>query len=67
MSELYKREICINCANENCKNRIETTRKADLCIEQISTVTTIFNYKECMKRKCKDCRKKKECFKEQEQ
>lgn len=26
-----------------------------------------FNYKECMKRKCKDCRKKKECFKEQEQ
>ena len=22
-----------------------------------------FNYKECMKRKCKDCKKKKECFK----
>ncbi len=26
-----------------------------------------FNYKECMKRKCKDCKKKKECFKEQKQ
>lgn len=24
-----------------------------------------FNYKECMKRKCKDCKKKKECFKEE--
>lgn len=27
MNELYKKEICINCANENCKNRIETNTK----------------------------------------
>ena len=55
MSELYKREICINCENENCKNRIETTRKADLCIEQISTVTTI----KCKDFICKNKRKNK--------
>lgn len=24
------------------------------------------NYEECMKRKCKDCRKKKECFREKD-
>lgn len=23
-----------------------------------------FNYSECMKRKCKDCKNRKECFKE---
>ena len=54
MNELYKKEICINCANENCKNRIETTKKADLCIEQISTVTTI----KCKDFICKNKRKK---------
>ena len=64
MSELYKREICINCANENCKNRIETTRKADLCIEQISTVTTI----KCKDFICKNKRKKPSfCWRAKEQ
>ena len=30
MEELYKREICINCANKNCKNKIETKQKQNL-------------------------------------
>lgn len=55
MDELFKREICSNCANENCKNKIETTRKADLCIEQISTITTI----KCKDFICKNKRKNK--------
>lgn len=32
--------------------------------ETYNKLKSMFNYKECMKRKCKDCRKKKECFKE---
>lgn len=35
-------------------------------IETYNKLKVRLNYKECMKRKCKDCRKKKECFKEQE-
>lgn len=52
MENLYKREICINCANKKCKNRIKVTRTQDLVIEQISTITTI---------KCDDfiCKKKR--------
>ena len=52
MKELYKKEICINCANENCTNRIEETRKLELIIEQMSTATTV---------KCKDfvCKNKR--------
>lgn len=64
MNELYRREICSNCANENCKNRIETTRKVDLCIEQISTVTTI----KCKDFICKNKRKKPSfCWRVKEQ
>lgn len=33
-------------------------------IETYKKLKVRFNYKECMKRKCKDCKKKKECFKE---
>jgi hypothetical protein len=33
--------------------------------ETYNKLKSMFNYKECMKRKCKDCRKKKECFKEE--
>lgn len=54
MNELYKKEICINCANQNCKNRIETNRTQDLCIEQIYTETTI----KCKDFICKNKRKK---------
>lgn len=35
-------------------------------IETYNKLKSRFNYKECMKRKCKDCKKNKECFKEQE-
>ncbi len=35
-------------------------------IETYKKLKARFNSKECMKRKCKDCKKKKECFKEQE-
>lgn len=55
MNELYKKEICINCANENCKNRIETKSTQDLCIEQIYTETTI----KCKDFICKNKRKNK--------
>ena len=55
MNELYKREICTNCANKNCKNRIETKRTQDLCIEQINTITTT----KCKDFICKNKRKKK--------
>lgn len=33
-------------------------------IETYKKLKSKFNYKECMKRKCKDCKKKKECFNE---
>ena len=33
-------------------------------IETYNKLKVRFNYKECMKRKCKDCKKKKECFRE---
>lgn len=55
MNELYKKEICINCSNENCKNRIETNRTQDLCIEQINTITTT----KCKDFICKNKRKKR--------
>lgn len=45
MKELYKKEICINCANENCTNKIEEIKQLDLCVDQMSTKTII---------KCKD-------------
>lgn len=32
-------------------------------IETYKKLKSKFNYKECMKRKCKDCRKKNHCFK----
>ena len=35
-------------------------------IETYKKLKARFNYKECMKRKCKACRKKKECFKNKE-
>lgn len=58
MNELYKREICINCANENCKERIEIKTKGDLCIEQIYTQTTI----KCKDFICKNKRKKRKYY-----
>lgn len=54
MEELYKREICINCANKNCKNKIETKQKQNLCIEQIYTEKTT----KCENFICKNKRKK---------
>lgn len=52
MNELYKKEICINCANEECANRIEETKKLELVGDQMSTTTII---------KCKDfiCKNKR--------
>lgn len=45
MNELYKKEVCINCANENCKRRIEIIKNLELMDNEIKTVTII---------KCKD-------------
>ena len=39
MKELYKKEICINCANENCTNRIEEIRKTEVEDTQMKTMT----------------------------
>ncbi len=52
MKELYKKEICINCANENCTNGIEEIKTQELVIEQIRTTTII---------RCKDfiCKNKR--------
>lgn len=55
MDELYKKEICINCANENCKNRIEEIKTQDLTIEQISTTTIV----KCKDFICKNRRRKR--------
>ena len=29
MNELYKKEICINCVNENCTNKIRKTKEIE--------------------------------------
>lgn len=52
MKQLYKKEICINCANINCTNRIEIIKKLELLDQEIKTTTTI---------KCKDfvCKNKR--------
>lgn len=38
MKELYKKEICINCANKNCTDRIEEIQKTELEDTQIKTM-----------------------------
>ena len=52
MEETYEKEICINCANENCTKRIETIKKLELLDKEMKTVTTV---------KCKDfiCKNKR--------
>lgn len=55
MKELYKKEICINCMNENCTNNIEEIRTQELTIEQISTTTTV----KCADFICKNKRRKR--------
>ena len=50
MSELYKKEICINCVKENCTNKIRKTKK----IED-NKITVI----KCEDFICKSKRKKK--------
>lgn len=35
--ERYRKEVCINCANEQCTNNIKEIRTQDITIEQIST------------------------------
>lgn len=52
MNDLYRKEICSNCANDDCKDRIEQTRKLELVIDQLSTTTVV---------KCKDfiCKNKR--------
>lgn len=49
MKDIYKKEICINCANENCTNRIEETQYIDE-----SSVTTLVKCKDFI---CKNKRK----------
>ena len=42
MEEIYKKEICPNCANEKCTNRIRIINKPELIMEdQIRTETTV--------------------------
>lgn len=52
MNELYRKEVCVNCANEKCSNRIEITKHLELVIDNMSTTTTT---------KCKDfiCKNRK--------
>ncbi len=50
MSELYKKEICINCVNENCTNKIRKMQE----IED-NEITVI----KCEDFICKNKRKKK--------
>ena len=39
--ERYKKEVCINCANDNCTNNIKEIKTQDITIEQISTTTIV--------------------------
>ena len=55
--ERYKKEVCINCANEQCTNNIKEIRTQDITIEQISTTTIV----RCDDFMCKNRRKKKPC------
>ena len=52
--EQYKNKVCTNCDNSNCTNKIKITRTQDICIEQISTITTV----KCKDFICKEKRKK---------
>ena len=54
MNELYEKEVCINCANENCTKRIEISKKLELLDEKMQTTTTI----KCKDFICKEKRKK---------
>lgn len=39
--ERYRKEVCINCANNNCTNNIKEIKTQDITIEQISTTTIV--------------------------
>ncbi len=39
--ERYRKEICINCSNENCSNNIKETKYQEVIVDQISTTTVI--------------------------
>ena len=41
MEELYQKEICINCANENCRKDITETRKLDVRDKEIVTTVVV--------------------------
>ena len=59
LDERYKQDICINCSNKNCKNRIEETKTQELVMEnQIRTVTTV----KCKDFICKNKRRKERIF-----
>lgn len=40
-NELYRKEICISCANNNCTNKIQIIKKLELLDKQMKTTTTI--------------------------
>lgn len=60
-----EKETTLLLASKGAGMRIEDILKRTDS-ETYKKLKSKFNYKECMKRKCKDCKKKKECFKEQE-
>ena len=39
--ERYRKEVCINCANDSCTNNIKEIKTQDITIEQISTTTIV--------------------------
>ena len=41
LEERYRKEICINCSNENCSNNIKETKYQEVIVDQISTTTVI--------------------------
>lgn len=54
MIDIYRKEVCINCTKEKCKNRIEIIKKQELLDKEIKTVTII----KCIDFNCKNKRKK---------
>lgn len=54
MIDIYRKEVCINCATDKCTNKIKIIKKQELLDKEIKTVTIV----KCDDFNCKSKRKK---------
>ena len=67
---IRKNSNCMSYSNAKSHNRLEFNMKIGEIIRRKDEklynklMQMAFDYSQCMRKKCKDCKKKKECFKE---